>query len=392
MKSPSSSCSLDPIPMDVLKSCLDLLLPHITSIVNYSLSTGVIPESLKSAQVVPILKKTNLNKNNQQNYRPISNLKFIFKTIERAAAAQINDYLQREGLHAPKQSAYRKHHSTETAMLRIQNDLLEAVDHCQEAVLVLLDFSAAFDTIDHDIILERLQNRYGILATARKWFESYLRGRSFSVNIRGARSIPRNLNDGVPQGSVLGPSIFAMYVAPLGDIVSAHASFALYKIGQLAKYLDHKSTERLVHAFITSRLDYCNSLLYGIPSTELSKLQLIQNSAARLVTRSKKHDHITPILRDLHWLPLHLRIRYKVALLAFKAIHGMAPSYLTDLVASYSPQRRLRSSSETLFVVLAGATLDSTETDVSALQLPKSGTICLGTFVKHLILTVLRKI
>ncbi|PIK38134.1 hypothetical protein BSL78_25019 [Apostichopus japonicus] len=126
------------------------------------------------------------------------------------------------------------------------------------------------------------------------------------------------------------------------------ASFALYKIGQLAKYLDHKSTERLVHAFITSRLDYCNSLLYGIPSTELSKLQLIQNSAARLVTRSKKHDHITPILRDLHWLPLHLRIRYKVALLAFKAIHGMAPSYLTDLVASYSPQRRLRSSSETL--------------------------------------------
>ncbi|PIK38802.1 putative RNA-directed DNA polymerase from transposon BS [Apostichopus japonicus] len=243
-------------------------------------------------------------------------------------------------------------------MLRIQNDLLEAVDQCQEAVLVLLDFSVAFDTNDHDIILERLENRY----TARKWLESYLRGRSFSVNIKGARSIPRNLNDGVPQGSVLGPSIFAMYVAPLGDIVSAHArkkhsktevlnisskflkcptspkiavdnsfvdtvlkakslgvivdcnlnmkhhvkntasvaSFALYKIGQLAKYLDHKSTERLVHALITSRLNYCNSLLCGIPSTELSKVQLIQNSVARLVTRSQKHDHITPILRDLH--------------------------------------------------------------------------------------------
>ena len=131
----------------------------------------------------------------------------------------------------------------------------------------------------------------------------------------------------------------------VNNIVSA-ASFAIYKIGQLSNYLDRKSTERLVYAFVTSRLDYCNSLLYGLPSNHISKLQRIQNSAARLVTRSKKHDHITPILRELHWLPVHYRINYKIALLTFKSLHGMAPDYISSLITKYSPSRCLRSSSE----------------------------------------------
>ena len=128
------------------------------------------------------------------------------------------------------------------------------------------------------------------------------------------------------------------------NIVSA-ASFAIYKISQVSRYLDRKSIERLVHAFVTSRLDCCNSLLYGIPSSEIAKLQRIQNSAARLVTRSKKYEHISPILRKLHWLPIHQRINYKIALLTFKAIHGMAPTYISELISDYNPGRTLRSSS-----------------------------------------------
>ena len=127
-------------------------------------------------------------------------------------------------------------------------------------------------------------------------------------------------------------------------VVSA-ASFAIYKIGQLAKYLDRKSIERLVHAFVSSRLDSCNSLLYGLPAYEIEKLQRVQNAAARLVTRSSKYDHITPILHDLHWLPVHHRITYKIALMTFKSLHGMSPGYITELISRYTPRRTLRSSS-----------------------------------------------
>jgi len=450
-QSTSASCSLDPIPTSLLKSCSDAVLPHITHIVNKSLSSGVIPDSLKSAQVKPLLKKPGLDRNDYKNYRPISNLKFLFKTIEKAAACQVKDYLDANGLHDAKQSAYRKFHSTETALVRIQNDLLRAVDRHQEAILVLIDYSAAFDTIDHRIILRRLQNRYGIVGTSLKWFKSYLMGRVQSVDIGGTLSDPFVLKEGVPQGSVFGPTIFTMYFAPIGDIINAHgvkymkfaddsqlylifepserpdalskiqecisdvrswsvgdklmfndsktevihitskfvhsppfpkvsigdslidiscsaknlgvifnhtldmkdhvkaivkaASFAIYKIGQLTKYLDRKSIERLVHAFVSSRLDSCNSLLYGIPEKEIKQLQRVQNAAARLVTGTKKYDHISPVLKDLHWLPVRHRITYKIALMTFKSLHGMAPGYITELISRHKPSRTLRSSS-----------------------------------------------
>ena len=126
------------------------------------------------------------------------------------------------------------------------------------------------------------------------------------------------------------------------------ASFAIYWIGRLRRYLDRPSVERLVHSFVSSRLDSCNALLYGLQEKEITKLQRVQNTAARLLTGCKKHDHITPVLRDLHWLPVHQRIRYKIALLAFKALHGMAPRYITELVEERKPPRALRSASELL--------------------------------------------
>ena len=124
------------------------------------------------------------------------------------------------------------------------------------------------------------------------------------------------------------------------------ASFGLYKIGKLRPYLDRNTTERLVHAYITSRLDFCNSLLYGLPDNLVAKLQLLQNAAARMVTRAKGRDHITPILNELHWLPIRKRIAYKIALLTFKALHNQAPQYIIDLIEPYSPSRTLRSSSK----------------------------------------------
>ncbi|XP_072017823.1 uncharacterized protein [Amphiura filiformis] len=131
--------------------------------------------------------------------------------------------------------------------------------------------------------------------------------------------------------------------------VCKSASFALYKIGRLRSFLDQPSTEKLVHAFITSRLDNCNSLLFGLPNSELDKLQRIQNSAARLVTRVKGRCHMKPVLRQLHWLPVKKRIIFKILLLnTYKAIHGFAPDYIKEIIVVRKPTRTLRSSSEVL--------------------------------------------
>ncbi len=101
--------------------------------------------------------------------------------------------------------------------------------------------------------------------------------------------------------------------------------------------------EKLVHAFMTSRLEYCNALLGGCPASSINKLQIVQNPAVRVLTRSRKYDHITPILQSLHWLPIKFRISYTILLIAYKALNGLAPAYLTNLLSRYNPTRSLRS-------------------------------------------------
>ena len=222
MDSSTKSCALDSFPTWILKRCLDSLLPAITSMVNMSLESGTIPSCLKTAQVCPILKKPKLDKEMVKNYRPVSQLKFIAKLIERCCLKQIQDYMTSNNLYSNAQSAYRPNHSCETALLRVHNDLLQAVDRNQEVILVLLDFSAAFDTIDHEIFLRRLNHRYGIGGTALKWFESYLEERTQSVSVGEAISAPRTLRYGVPQGSVAGAPGFTYYSAPLSDVIKQH--------------------------------------------------------------------------------------------------------------------------------------------------------------------------
>ena len=149
-------------------------------------------------------------------------LPFLSKVLERIVACQSRDYLIANDLYPSLQSAYRKYHSTETALLRVQNDVLRAIDQKQEVILVLLDLSAAFDTIDHDILISRLCKQFGFTGTVLSWFMSYLRERSQKVVIGSTESKPQPLTSGVPQGSVLGPLLFILYFGPLQDVIKSH--------------------------------------------------------------------------------------------------------------------------------------------------------------------------
>ena len=211
-KSKPKSCCLDPLPTRVLKQSTDVLANPITEIINTSLNTGVFPTSLKKGNVQPLIKKRTLDCEEFSNYRPITNIAFLSKTIGRAAAARTLNYLTKNNLLAKFQSAYRQFHSTETALLRVCNEILQTIDEGQEVVLVvLLDLSSAFDTIDPKVLLDRLRIRYGFSGTVLDWFRSYQSNRTQSVKIRKDLSAESEVRYGVLQGFVLGPLLFFFF-------------------------------------------------------------------------------------------------------------------------------------------------------------------------------------
>ena len=124
------------------------------------------------------------------------------------------------------------------------------------------------------------------------------------------------------------------------------AFFWLHNIKRISQFLPRDKLEMVLHAFVTSRIDYCNGLLYGLPDCEIAKLQRVQNAAARLLMSCKKYDHIMPVLINLHWLPVRCRINFKILLLTFKALYGMAPSYIIDLIHTKTNTRYLLRSNE----------------------------------------------
>ncbi|XP_071481961.1 uncharacterized protein [Diadema antillarum] len=169
-------------PTWLLKETINTFLPYIASIVDTSLSSGVFPSSLKEAVVTPLIKKPNLNRDNLKNYRPVSNLSFLSKIIEKAALSQVSNYLDTNDLYVENHSAYRRWHSTETALLKVQDDILRALDN-KLVTFVFLDLSAAFDCVDHDIMLARLTSNFGISGSVKAWFTSYLSDRSFRLKV-----------------------------------------------------------------------------------------------------------------------------------------------------------------------------------------------------------------
>ena len=208
MRMPVKSCDLDPIPTRLLKSCIDSLLPPITKLISLSLSAGTFPPVFKSAHVTQLLKKPSLSKEDLKNYRPVSNLSFISKLIERVAASQIGSFLESTNKSNNFQSAYKQLHSTETALLKLHNDVLTAMDSGKVTALTLPDLSAAFDTIGHSILLQRLEMWYGFGGVVISWLRSYLSDRFQSVRLDHCLSKNVTLPFGVPQGSVLGTASF----------------------------------------------------------------------------------------------------------------------------------------------------------------------------------------
>ena len=440
LSKPIKTSPEDPLPAILFKSCVNEILPALTRLVNLSLSTGSL-DGLKDSVVTPILKKAGLDPEVLKNYRPVSNIAYISKLIERAALVQADDHMDSINAHIPNQSGYKPKHSCETLLLRVINDILLNMDDLTCTIMLLLDLSAAFDTVDHDELLDMLWHELGFRGNVYNWFVEFLRDRRQAVNIDGHKSSFKDNKFGVPQGSVMGPFLFNIYVRNLiktmeqmgftihgyaddhqilfsfkidfqvaairrtiphclnfignwmnrhflklnpsksqviifypkahsGQLVfdnlmlmdgsSIEITQQVYNLGVtfdspltfsphitstisqgynlirdvvgIRRYLSLEHLKTLVNSIIIGKVDNCNSLLYGISAYDRDRLQKFQNSCARTIYRKKKYDHVSGILKELHWLPSEARTYFKILCYVYKCIHDLAPSYLSELI------------------------------------------------------------
>ncbi|XP_036411173.1 uncharacterized protein LOC118796418 [Megalops cyprinoides] len=277
------------------------------------------------------------------------------------------------------QSRFRHGHSTETALLAVTEALHTTRASDLSSVLILLDLSAACDTVNHQLLIAKL-SEIGISGTALSWFRSYLTGRSSRVSEKitacladisrwmASNHLKLNLDktdllfipartsplqelsitvDGTTVTSStsvksLGVTLdnrldFTDYISQ----TTRSSRFLLFNIRRIRPFLTTYSTQLLVQATVLSCLDYCNTLLAGLPACTIQLLQLIQHTAARLIYNLPKFSRVTPLLRSLHWLPITARIRFKTLTLTFSAAKK---TYLQDLIQTYAPARQLRSA------------------------------------------------
>ncbi len=450
------SSALDFIPTSLLKACPSVFSEVIAKLANLSFQEGCFPQSFKSALVKPLIKKPNLDPTNLANFRPISNLNNISKILERLFLTRIHPHVLSSPNYNPYQSAYRRNHSTETALLCTLDHIFHSADTGKSTLLVSLDLSAAFDTIDHNILINRLQKTFGVSGSALNWIISYLSNRTQFVKLDNFSSSSLVCGSGVPQGSVLGPLLFTLYVSPIASLLFqlgvnqhqyaddtqlhieissststsdiAHLEIALSSlsywfslnwlalnpeksdaillgtrqrncslaavnsvnvagstvsltdhikllgvtldntltfrnhitlVSQSCHYhikalrhirhtLDTNTASLVAHSLVSSRLDYANSILLGSPAFNISKLQHIQNTLARIVLLSNRQTHSNILLQQLHWLPVHSRIHFKLATITYKALSTSSPQYLHSLLSQYQPVRSLRSSNQQL--------------------------------------------
>ena len=291
LNSAPKSCQLAPIPSKLLIECLDSILPFLTDLFNSFLASGIFPQCFKSAHVTPILKKMCLDHNDLKNYRLVSNLCFIAKILEKLVLSQVSSYLNSHNLYNTCQSAYRPSHSTETALLKVVNDLFLSLNKGNISVLALLDFSSAFDTIDHPFLVHCLHTDFGFTDTVLQCFSSYLTNRTHYISLSNHCSAFAPVHSDVPQGSVLGPILFTMSV-----IIDSHS-------------IIHHSIADDLQLQMSAPPDGISELLHSIQSclgdvkawATANMLKLNYNNTDLMLVTSKRTKH-------LHNLPTSITI------------------------------------------------------------------------------------
>ena len=290
------SCEHDPIPSKLLIECLCSIIHSLTDLFNSSLASGIFPQCFKSALVTPILKKRCFDRNYLNNYRPVSNLCFIARILEKIVLSQVSSYLNSHNLHNTCQSAYRPGHSTETAVLKVVNDLFLSLIKGNISALALLDFSSVFDTIAHPIIVHRLHTDFGFTDTVLQWFSSYLTDRTNYVSLSNHCSAFAPEHSGVHQGSVRGPMLFTMYIKPFSAIIDSHS-------------IIHHSFADELQLQISAPPDRIYELLHSMQScigdvnawASVNMLKLNDNKTELMLVTSKRTRH-------LHSLPTSITI------------------------------------------------------------------------------------
>ena len=220
---------LDPAPTAFLMRFINELLPIILHIINTSITQSHFPEILKQSEITPVIKNSKNNPDDLSGYRPIINLSFLSKVLEHVIHLQLQNHLNKYNFLAKHQSAYRSSYSCETAIIKVVDDIQEQLFAKKYVVLLLLDSSSAFDTVDHHILIQKLRNEFYLGDQAIKLIQSYLNNRTSSVVIGEAHSKPIIVEHGVPQGSLLGPTFYNMYTKNIEQIaIKYNISINLY--------------------------------------------------------------------------------------------------------------------------------------------------------------------
>ena len=216
----TKSCKSDPIPTSLLKQILSAVISAITKIMNVSLRDGIFASNWKTAIVRPLLKKKLGLQLVLSNFRPVSNLPFLAKALEKCALAQLHEHCKANAPILDYQSAYREHYSHETALAKLVIDLLWSMEEGCVTSFIAIDLAATFVMVSHDILLDLVEVWYGVTGKALAWFNSYLCPSNFKVNVNSAYSKPKNLEYSMPQGSCLGPVAYLLYASSLEEVIA----------------------------------------------------------------------------------------------------------------------------------------------------------------------------
>ena len=421
----------DKVEAWVLKDSLSVILGPLTEIINCSLATSTFPDAWKAAEVIPLLKEGDHNV--ASNNRPLSLLPVASKVCERIVLNQLSGYLSDHNRLTHHQNGNKKLHSTETLSIYITDNILEAMDNKKITVLILLDLSKAFDSINHQRLLKKLTSVGASPATV-KWFESYLSHRTQTLRIGSTLSDPLTISHGVPQGAILSPLLFCIYTndlpntpltceiesyvddskilrsfhtlesetamleieedlhrvaiwccenhllinpektkflllgtrqlmnrlpaqpslsflgktltpvssaKDLGLTLDSHLSyddhiskltssclFKLMQINRVRQSFDQTTLLKIMSTLVFSKMFYCSTVWSNTTNKNITKLQLLQNFACKIVTGTRKYDHVSPLLRQLNWKPVQQCLDYRDLVLTYKCVKNLAPEYL----------------------------------------------------------------